>query len=85
VCAQAADCDSFGGSGDGKCGGRFIAFEPPLTAANVCTALADVRVPVSQRATGNKPGRKMLRLLTHTSAGGTTGRDSDSLTLTCKP
>ena len=88
LCTVATDCDSFPGAGDGRCNGRFVAFEPPLTASR-CTAFAQIQVPVKQKATGAKPGKKVLRLSVTPSNDPVTGAnrpaDSDTLTLVCNP
>jgi hypothetical protein len=86
ACTTSSDCDSAPQSGDGVCTGRFVAFTPPLNAADHCTAFANIRVPLS--ATRGK-GTKKLALKVVPSTDPVTGKmraaDLDSLTLTCNP
>ena len=83
LCAVNADCDSSPGSGDGVCRGRFVAFTPPLSTDNSCTAFARIQVPLKQTTTGFKAASATLRVKGISEGAGQKGHNS--LKLTCKP
>jgi len=89
LCQANADCDSTPGSANGLCKGRFVAFEPPLSSTNVCTDFASISVPLRQTTSGLRSGTKTLSLRVSPSNDPVTGKkrpkDTDSLTLVCKP
>jgi cysteine-rich repeat protein len=89
LCQANADCDSGAGSGNGLCKGRFVAFAPPLSTSNACTSFADISVPLRQTARGLMSGTATLKLTASPSNDPVTGKkrkkDTDSLTLVCKP
>jgi len=87
LCAVNTDCDITPGSGE--CQGRLVAFDPPLNAADRCTSVADIKVPLRTTTRGLRTGRKVLTLAVTPSKDPVTGRrranDRDTLTLVCKP
>lgn len=84
LCTTDAECDAAPGVGNGICRGRFVAFEPPLTAANVCTPYALITVPLRQTAGGLR--RSATRLVVAAASDRTEGaRGGDALTLICRP
>ena len=51
------------GRGNGRCNGRLVVFEPPLTASpNACTAAASIRVPLKEAGTRFVKACTVLRL-----------------------
>lgn len=88
-CVVDAGCDSIPLAGDGECKGRFTVFEPPLAAGGSCTPWATVRVPLRQSPTGPHAGERRLKLLVSPAPDPLTGRtpprDTDALSLTCRP
>jgi cysteine-rich repeat protein len=87
LCQSNADCDST--PGNGLCKGRFVAFEPPLSTTNACTAFASISVPLRETARGLRSGTTTLKLKASPSNDPVTSRkrpkDTDLLTLVCKP
>ena len=83
-CYGAAECDSAVNSGDGRCIGRTVLFNPPLTTPNVCTRPVDVIV-----RRGNGTGRFRVRVVVKSpvdplTGGGPSG-EHDVLGLVCAP
>jgi hypothetical protein len=66
-----------------------MAFEPPLSTTNACTSFANITVPLRQTTRGLRSGSKTLKLRVSPSNDPVTGKkrpkDTDSLTLVCKP
>ena len=81
VCAVNADCDSNPGSGNGVCRGRFVAFAPPYSAENSCTAFAPIQVPLRQ-GVGAASATLKVKAISDPVAG---QKGHNSLKLTCKP
>jgi cysteine-rich repeat protein len=83
LCVVNTDCDTTPGSG--VCKGRFVAFDPPFSAADRCTSVTDIKVPLRTTTRGLRTGRKALTLAVTPSKDPVTGRrrasDRDSLTL----
>jgi hypothetical protein len=73
----------------GPCIGRFAAFDPPLSTTNACTSFASISVPLRQTARGLRSGTATLKLTASPSNDPVTGKkrpkDTDPLTLVCKP
>lgn len=88
-CSADADCDTSTGVGDGRCGGRLLAFIPPATDSGLCSGFADVVVPLKRTAVGYRRGHKWIHLRTVPSADPVTGArrpgDNDVLKLDCDP
>jgi hypothetical protein len=87
-CQENADCDTVLGSGNGKCQGAFVVFDPPVDTQS-CTELVSVVVPLKVLAKG---GFKKATLTLKTTA--TTSlpegekkalTDTDSVQLSCLP
>jgi len=80
-CVINADCD-LPGKHDGRCH-SFVAFAPPVTTPGLCSAPAEVVVPLTHTATGRvSAARKRIGLRTTNSVHAT---DGDLLTLRCLP
>jgi YVTN family beta-propeller protein len=85
LCAANSTCDGSPGSGNGLCGGRLVAFTPPLSDTDQCSAFAAISVPLRN---GRNRGMKTLRVRATPSVdqfGQRRPTDSDTLTLVCKP
>ncbi len=82
-CDASSDCDNPVATGNGRCAGRYVFFNPPLTAP-LCTARASVAVPLRASRGGYGPGGRVLRLKAST-ADPRVRHDSDLLRLRCLP
>ena len=83
-CTAAGDCNSAPETNDGTCL-SLVNFSPALAATNMCTGYAPITVPLRQTTRGSSPGTKRLRITAAPSVSSPTLRDTDSLTLICKP
>ncbi len=85
-CIQSSDCDTAPGRGNGKCVGRDVVFNPPLTTPNVCSGFAEIKVPLRR---GRGTARKLLRIRMTPPKDAVTNlrppQDGDRLQLVCKP
>jgi hypothetical protein len=62
-----------------------VAFTPGLNAPDTRTAFAEIKVPLRLTTRGFRSGSKTLRLTAMPSTGGSRARDTDTLTLVCRP
>jgi len=87
-CTSSTACDSSPGNGNGRCAGRVIAFTPPITTPNVCTAYADIIVPLKHTSKGVTKKRIRLRIKAIPPKPPTGRRpkaDGDLIDLVCNP
>jgi hypothetical protein len=89
ACSTDADCDSAPGRGNGVCRHLVVVFQPPLSTADRCTDFAPITVPLKQIRGTFRAATKTLHLTASPSNDPVTGKkrpkDTDSLTLVCKP
>jgi cysteine-rich repeat protein len=85
-CVQSSDCDSHPGSGNGICFNTVV-LSPSLTATNVCSSYAEIKVRVRQTARGAFSGSRFLKVTTvsNMTRGAHAIKDTDTLKLTCRP
>jgi len=77
-CTTNGDCDTSGSPGVCR---RLVTIPPELSAANVCTPLAMIRVSPGPRG---RPGKLTLRIKSNGSPRAAHAMDTDRLTLICR-
>jgi len=81
-CQQNSECDSAPGKGNGVCK-RVVKFGH-LSTVNACTPFADITVALRQSHGRLRAATKTLRLSVTPNSSGS-AKDSDALTLVCRP